>query len=262
MQCSLPAGRQVTSCLSSIALATEEANRPELVYNISAKQVLYKMNNILKNKLFVSAVFLVIAAIFSHRLYYDRTAVNSPGSNNLKENPATSDKFLPLTKSNQLITSSTTAQTSTVESYDVYIGENKLIKVSKVIDGDTIVVDIDGRQIHVRLIGINSPELTDKRTQVNCLAQKAKEEAQKLLAGQSVYLEKDPTQGNYDKYNRLLAYVFLSKDTNFNKLMIENGYAYEYTYRLPYKYQKEFKTAQSEARSAQRGLWNPSSCSN
>jgi len=148
--------------------------------------------------------------------------------------------------------------------------QKELIPVLRVIDGDTIVANIGGLPVHVRLIGIDSPELNDKRAQVACLAQKAKEEAEKLLDGQNIYLEKDSTQGDYDKYNRLLAYVFLSNgstsspqgNANFNKLMIEEGYAYEYTYNLPYKYQKEFKAAQSEARTAQKGLWNQNTCSN
>ena len=41
-----------------------------------------------------------------------------------------------------------------------------------------------------------------------------------------------------------------------------DGYAYEYTYRLPYKYQSEFKTAQTEARNAQKGLWSSNICNN
>ncbi len=146
----------------------------------------------------------------------------------------------------------------------------ELIPVSRVIDGDTVVVNINGAEVHIRLIGINSPELNDKRAQVACFAKKAKDEAEKLLdgstslttGGKNIYLEKDPTQGDYDKYGRLLAYVFLGDGTSFNKLMIEKGYAYEYTYRLPYKYQAEFKTAQEEARAAQKGLWGKEICPN
>ncbi len=135
-----------------------------------------------------------------------------------------------------------------------------LVPVLRVIDGDTIVAEIGGQPVHVRLIGINSPELNDKRAAVACLARKAKEEAQKILDGTSVYLEKDATQGDYDKYNRLLAYVFAADGVNFNKLMIEEGYAYEYTYNLPYKYQKDFKYAQNKARGNQLGLWSSGLC--
>ena len=48
--------------------------------------------------------------------------------------------------------------------------------------------------------------------------------------------------------------------TFFNKWMIENGYAHEYTYTIPYKYQTEFKAAEKSARENLRGLWNPSVC--
>lgn len=140
--------------------------------------------------------------------------------------------------------------------------QKELFPVERVIDGDTIVVNINDQSIHIRLIGINSPELNDKRPQVACFAKKAKDEAEKLLDGKNVYLEKDSTQGDYDKYGRLLAYVFLEDGTSFNKLMIEEGYAYEYTYRLPYKYQTEFKAAQQEARAAQRSLWSINTCRN
>ncbi len=43
--------------------------------------------------------------------------------------------------------------------------------------------------------------------------------------------------------------------------MIEQGLVHEYTYRVPYKYQTEFKAAQKVAQDAQTGLWSPSSCS-
>jgi hypothetical protein len=42
--------------------------------------------------------------------------------------------------------------------------------------------------------------------------------------------------------------------------MVEQGYAHEYTYDTPYKYQTEFKTAEKNARISQIGLWNPSTC--
>lgn len=43
--------------------------------------------------------------------------------------------------------------------------------------------------------------------------------------------------------------------------MIVDGYAWEYTYNLPYKYQTEFKAAQKLARVASFGLWNDEACS-
>jgi micrococcal nuclease len=42
--------------------------------------------------------------------------------------------------------------------------------------------------------------------------------------------------------------------------MIADGYAHEYTYYVPYRYQQEFKAAQSDARAHERGLWSPNAC--
>ncbi len=206
------------------------------------------MNNIPKNKLLLFVAFLATVAAVSSLLGYDQTTVNQSNSNKPKESATIIDNSPLFPKREQIeIVSKPTTETVT--------------KVLRVIDGDTIVAEVNGQPIHIRLIGIDSPEPNDKRARVACLAQKAKEEAEKLLNGQNIYLEKDSTQGDYDKYNRLLAYVFIG-GTNFNKLIIEEGYAYEYTYRLPYKYQIEFKTAQNEAQATQKGLWNPDTCGN
>ena len=119
-------------------------------------------------------------------------------------------------------------------------GTDKLYKVVKVVDGDTISVNIGGVNTSVRMIGIDTPETVDPRKPVQCFGQEASNKAKATLSNQMVYLELDPSQGKYDKYDRLLAYVFLANGTNFNELMIKDGYAYEYTYSTPYKYQSAF----------------------
>lgn len=139
---------------------------------------------------------------------------------------------------------------------------NNFFRVVKVIDGDTILVDIEGESRSVRLIGINAPETNDPRKKVECFGKEAKEKAIELLTDKNVRLIKDPTQGDKDKYQRLLRYVFLEDGTNFNKLMIEEGYAFEYTYNIPYQYQKEFKLAQKQAEEKKKGLWADNVCDN
>ncbi len=42
--------------------------------------------------------------------------------------------------------------------------------------------------------------------------------------------------------------------------MISEGYAHEYTYVVPYKYQIEFKQAEKEAEANNKGLWSPNTC--
>lgn len=136
-----------------------------------------------------------------------------------------------------------------------------LHRVTKVVDGDTIDVIIDEKTYRLRLIGLNTPETVDPRTKVQCFGKEASNKAKELLADNFVSLESDPSQGERDKYGRLLRYVFLPDGTSYNKFMIENGFAYEYTYDSDYKYQKEYKDAQAYALMNSLGLWSSSTCS-
>jgi micrococcal nuclease len=126
--------------------------------------------------------------------------------------------------------------------------------VTRVIDGDTIRIGIDGRIETVRLIGIDAPEANE------CFAQQATAKAQAILRGQQVRLEADDSQDERDAYGRLLRYAFLADGTNFNRLMITEGYAKEYTFIAPYKHQPKFKEAQQEAKGAGKGLWSSGVC--
>jgi micrococcal nuclease len=140
------------------------------------------------------------------------------------------------------------------------VAPQPLVPVLRVVDGDTIVVSVNGKNETVRLIGINTPETVDPRKTVECFGREASGRAQALLQNASVILEADPTQGDRDKYGRLLRYIFLPDGTNVNELMIEEGYAYEYTYATPYAYQEEFQTAQKAAMVQKKGLWNEATC--
>ena len=69
-----------------------------------------------------------------------------------------------------------------------------------------------------------------------------------------------PSQDSIDKYGRTLAYVWTASGRLFNLDMIADGYAFEYTYDLPYRYQADFKVAENDARTRDRGLWSPDDC--
>ncbi len=132
--------------------------------------------------------------------------------------------------------------------------------VTKVIDGDTITVAMDNGAKTIRLIGIDTPESVDPRKPVQCFALEASRKAKELMEGKRVTLESDPTQGDADKYNRLLRYVSV-EGISINKQLLEEGYAHEYTYQNnPYKYQLLYREAQREAREAGRGLWAADAC--
>jgi len=132
--------------------------------------------------------------------------------------------------------------------------------VSSVVDGDTVKINVDGKVQTYRLIGMDTPETVDPRKEVQCFGVEASNKAKELLSGKKVRIETDPTQGVTDKYNRLLAYIHLENGLFFNKHMIEQGYAHEYTYDIPYKYQVEFKKAQKDAQENKAGLWSPDTC--
>ncbi len=158
-----------------------------------------------------------------------------------------------------LISSPTTIQLPVTPIHT--IADRKLNKVLKVIDGDTVNVEIGGKSQTIRLIGIDSPETVDPRKPVQCFGKEASNKAKELLTEKSVNLEADPTQGDKDKYDRLLRYIYLENGMSVNKYMISEGYAHEYTYQNnPYKYQAEYIRAEQSAREGKKGLWADNAC--
>jgi micrococcal nuclease len=131
------------------------------------------------------------------------------------------------------------------------------LSVTRVVDGDTVHVS-DGRTL--RLIGMDTPETVDPRKPVQCFAREASARAHQLLDGATVTLEYDASQGRTDKYGRTLAYVWTADGLLYNFRMIADGYAHEYTYRIPYRYQDLFRAAERDARDHDRGLWSPATC--
>ncbi len=133
-------------------------------------------------------------------------------------------------------------------------------RVVRVVDGDTVDVMVEGGEDRVRLIGFDAPETHSPNEPVQCFGADATHRAEQLLAGQEVWVELDPTQGVRDRYGRLLAYLWLADGRLFNLEMISEGYAFEYTYNRPYKYQAEFQQAERNAQARQAGLWSPQTC--
>ena len=139
--------------------------------------------------------------------------------------------------------------------------EKKTYLVTRVVDGDTFKVDINGISETVRMIGVDTPEVVDPRKPVQCFGKEASNKAKEILADKRVNLESDQSQSDRDKYKRLLRYAFLEDGMFVNKVLISEGYAHEYTYQSnPYKYQLEFKQAEKQARDEKRGLWAENVC--
>ena len=132
------------------------------------------------------------------------------------------------------------------------INTTGLYKVIKVIDGDTIQVEINNRIETIRLIGIDTPEIFPKK---ECFGEEAFQKTRTLLEGQKVYLLPDPFSSDKDKYNRSLRYVFLPNGRFINAELIKEGYAFNYIYE-PFQFMKYFDYLEKKAKESRLGLWS------
>jgi micrococcal nuclease len=124
--------------------------------------------------------------------------------------------------------------------------------VIRTVDGDTIVVRLDGRERRVRYIGVNTPESVDPRRPVQCFGKEAAARNHELVAGKSVRLDRDVS--DVDQFGRLLRYVFVD-DRFVNAELIREGYAQAAPHPPDVKYADLFRDLEREARAAGRGLW-------
>lgn len=135
--------------------------------------------------------------------------------------------------------------------------------VSFVYDGDTLALK-NGEK--VRLIGIDCPEawesdklFKDARSSgkdaafIKEMGRKAHQFTQDLVLNKKVRLEFDVERR--DKYNRLLAYVYLYDGTFVNETVIREGYAYPLAIPPNVKYAEHFRALYQEARDNKKGLW-------
>lgn len=129
-------------------------------------------------------------------------------------------------------------------------------KISRVIDGDTVDALINSQTHRVRMIGVDTPETVKPGVGPQCYGLEASNFTKVNLTNKTVTLEADSTQGNTDKYSRLLRYIVMSDTTNFNERLIREGYAREYRYSSDYLYMPAFRSAETYARSNFAGLWS------
>jgi len=126
--------------------------------------------------------------------------------------------------------------------------------VTRVVDGDTIEVEMDGKTEDVRLLLVDTPETKHPSKPVQPYAPEASEFAKNTLAGKEVTLEFDGSKR--DKYDRLLAYVWVD-GKNFNKMLLEEGLArLAYVYDPPYTHYDEFMKAQMKAVNENKNIWS------
>ena len=143
---------------------------------------------------------------------------------------------------------------------DIYIGKEGRIPANliRVVDGDTLLVELNRKHEHVRLIGIDSPESVKPESPIECYGEEAKAYLNSLLSKESeIFLQYDRTQGERDRFGRILSYVFTIDEKNLAEEMLRNGYAREYNYQKgnPYLLRNIFTKDEAEAKRERKGLW-------
>jgi endonuclease YncB( thermonuclease family) len=113
--------------------------------------------------------------------------------------------------------------------------------VTRVVDGDTIHVMLDGRDQTVRLIGVDTPESVAPNQPVECYGKEASDFTRARLMGKAVVLEPDVSET--DRFGRLLRYAWLD-GTLFNEALVREGYAQVSTFPPDVKYVDRFLAAQ------------------
>lgn len=134
-------------------------------------------------------------------------------------------------------------------------GDPAVATVTRVVDGDTLAVEVAGRDERIRLLGIDTPESVAQDRPVQCFGK----EASLALAG----LAPEGTQLRLvldaearDRFGRLLAYAYRVDDDLFlNRWLVTEGFANAVVYEPNTAFATEFAAAEAEARAAGRGLW-------
>ena len=136
--------------------------------------------------------------------------------------------------------------------------------ITRVVDGDTAVVRVNGEDRRVRFLGVDTPETVHPNKPVQYYGKEASNFTKESLTGKQVWLEYDASPT--DRYNRHLAYIWTSKPNSvtessmrkdmFNAKLLLGGYAKVMIIKPNKKYEALFRKFESEAKSANRGLWS------
>ncbi len=129
-------------------------------------------------------------------------------------------------------------------------GPPKEGKVVYVVDGDTAKLESG---VWVRFLGIDAPEMAKDGRPADFLAGESRDYAAGLIQGKIVRLEYD--RERYDRYGRLLAYLFLPNGSMVNVAVVRQGLARVYSQAPNTRHQEAFNAAQQQAMAAGRGLW-------
>ena len=194
----------------------------------------------MKNNIKKIIYLIVLIAITAFASYFLKDALDEKAQNNLNSNNTNTE----------IVTNNN--EKEEIELQEAY--------VTKIIDGDTIGVTIDGKYYKVRLVGINCPEYTKE---IEPYGKEATEYTTEKLYNKTIYLQKDIS--NTDNYDRLLRYVWLNKvetideetikNSLFNYELVINGLAHSNYYKPDITLQNYLEDAENYAKQNKIGMW-------
>jgi len=130
------------------------------------------------------------------------------------------------------------------------------VECVRVVDGDTIVVEEDGRRVSVRLLGVDTPEVVHPTKGVEPYGPEASAFTKKLLTGKPVRLVEDTVSAPYDRFRRRLAWVFLADGTCVNEELVRLGCGRAYTeFKVDPILETKLQLLEADAKANRRGLW-------
>lgn len=198
----------------------------------------------MKNNLKKIIYILVLVALTVFASYYLKDKLNEKAQNNQNNNNNNNSEIITNNVQNN--------ENKKIEFQEAY--------VTKIIDGDTIGVTIDGKYYKVRFIGINCPEYTKE---IEPYGKEATEYTNEKLYNKTIYLQKDVT--DTDDYDRLLRYIWLEKvdeineetvkKSLFNYELVVNGLANSNYYKPNITLQDYLEQAEIYAKRHKIGMW-------
>jgi len=135
------------------------------------------------------------------------------------------------------------------------LSQTDLVKIVKVIDGDTVDIALAGRTERVRLIGVNTPETKHPTKPIECFGPEASAYLTQLLPkGTTLRIERDVEAR--DRYGRMLLYLYLgSNDLFINLDLVARGYGTPMSIEPNTFHRNDFVRAAAQAEAANVGLW-------
>ena len=133
------------------------------------------------------------------------------------------------------------------------------VKYLKTSDGDTARFVVDGENIRVRFLGINTPEVSGENKVEEPYGKEAMEYTKRRLeSAKKIEIEYDQVADKEDRFGRKLAWIWVD-DELFELELLRQGLAKTYMLKKNYQYAAELKEAEKEAKQAEIGVWSKES---